>query len=318
MHSAPAGPGLPARAAGLLARLRFRAAALLGPLGILVLVLRRTRLLPVTLAALALGSFVVAAPLTPYDDDARSTAALSSTSGGGQELVPATGDGWTQDGAPVVTSPSGSDEEPASSASRSSPSGSPSSSSTPSSSPTRSSSGSSSSEPSSPGSASRAAVEATEESEPPATGRSTTESSRASSPGNSSPSSSSSTAQAPSSEPEPSETLSDTVPAAPEAATTGADPAGEVLAVVNTARTAAGCAALTADAGLASLAARHSAAMRDGGSPPDGASRTAVVATGTDPAAVADDLLADAALLDCSLTTAGVGTTDGFWTLLAA
>ena len=311
MHSAPAGPGLSARAAGLLARLRFRAAALLGPLGILVLVLRRTRLLPVTLAALALGAFVVAAPLTPYDDDARSTAALSSTSGGGQELVPATGDGWTQVGAPAMPSPSGSDEEPASSASGASPSGSSSSSS----SPPRSSSGSSSPEPSSPGSASRAAVEAAEENDPPATDRSTTESSRASSPEDSSPSS---TAQAPSSEPEASETPSETVLAAPETATTGADPAGEVLAVVNTARTAAGCAALTADAELASLAARHSAAMRDGGSPPEAASRTAVVATGTEPAAVADDLLADAALLDCSLTTAGVGTTDGSWTLLAA
>ncbi len=56
----------------------------------------------------------------------------------------------------------------------------------------------------------------------------------------------------------------------------------------------------------------------DGGSPLDRGSRTAVVATGSDPAAVADRWADDAALLDCSLTSAGVGTTGGYWTLLAA
>ena len=96
---------------------------------------------------------------------------------------------------------------------------------------------------------------------------------------------------------------------------------------MNTARTSAGCAALPADADLAALAAGHSAEMRDGdfiavrspdgGSPLDRGDRTVVVATGSDPAAVADGWLADATLLDCSLTIAGVGTTGGYWTLVA-
>ena len=55
----------------------------------------------------------------------------------------------------------------------------------------------------------------------------------------------------------------------------------------------------------------------DGGTPVDRGSRTAVVATGTDPAAVAAGWLSAGTLLDCGLTRAGVGTTDGFWTLVA-
>ena len=97
---------------------------------------------------------------------------------------------------------------------------------------------------------------------------------------------------------------------------------------MNTARTSAGCSAVTADPDLAALAAAHSTEMRDGdfvavrspdgGSPLDRGDRTVVVATGTDPTAVADGWLADATLLDCSLTSAGVGTTGGYWTLVAA
>jgi hypothetical protein len=313
VRSVPADPPRAARVAGFLARLRLRAAGFLGPLGTLAVVLRRTRLLPVTLTALALGGFAVAAPLAPYDDDARSTAALSVPSGG-RELLPATGDGWTQDGVPAVPWPT--DEGSTSSSTSStpsapSPSGSPagsapvtasaaeepagdapfgratgSTSSSSGTSPSASSSGSSAAEPSpsasspsprSPSPAAAAASQASESSESPAT---------------------------------PSQT--------PEVATPAADPAGQVLAAVDTARTAAGCRPLAVDAGLASLAAGHSAAVRDGGSPPDVGSRTVVVATGTDPASVAAGWLADDTLLDCGLTLAGVATTDGFWALVAA
>jgi uncharacterized protein YkwD len=95
-----------------------------------------------------------------------------------------------------------------------------------------------------------------------------------------------------------------------------------VLAAVNAARASAGCAALAVDADLAALAAQPSAEMRDGGFVAvrslDRGERTAVVATGGDPAAVADGWLADATLLDCALTSAGVGTSGGYWTLVAA
>jgi uncharacterized protein YkwD len=106
----------------------------------------------------------------------------------------------------------------------------------------------------------------------------------------------------------------------------------QLLAAVNAERTAAGCAALTVDEGLASAASEHSAAMRDDdlvdvrsaedGPPLDRGGRTAVVAGGTDPVAVAAGWLGDAddraALLDCGLTTAGAATDDGFWTLVAS
>jgi hypothetical protein len=100
-----------------------------------------------------------------------------------------------------------------------------------------------------------------------------------------------------------------------------------VLALVNDARVAAGCPAMAADASLAALAAEHSAAMRDGGvvdvhvpgsTPLDRGGRTAVVASGTDPVVVGDGWAAETALLDCGLTAAGVGTTDGWWTLVAS
>jgi hypothetical protein len=87
---------------------------------------------------------------------------------------------------------------------------------------------------------------------------------------------------------------------------------------VNTARAAAGCGALALDPALAALAAEHSAALRNGGPPPELGGRTAVVSTGTDPAAITAGWLADDAPLDCDLSTAGVGTSDGFWTLVAA
>jgi uncharacterized protein YkwD len=308
VHHAPAGPRLLSRVAGLLARLRYRTAALLAPLTALALVLQRTRILSVALTALALGAFVLAAPLAPYDDEARSTAALTSDADGG--LIPATGDGWTQDGVPA---PSSTEEEPAAS----------------------SSAGGSSSA----GRPSPAAVDDADEtssastSSPASSAAATSSSGSSSSTGTSSsssprpPSSGSAASSAP--EGTASGTPSGTPEETPEVEEPVADPAAQVLALVNTARVAAGCAALSADAGLDALAAEHSVAMRDGGwvdvrSPDDGGApldrgdRTAVVASGTDPAVVAAGWAADADLLDCELDTAGIGTTDGYWTLVAA
>ena len=97
-----------------------------------------------------------------------------------------------------------------------------------------------------------------------------------------------------------------------------ADAAGEVLALVNSARTDAGCSALTVDAVLAETAIAHSTAMRDQATlrPPPG--RGTVTAGGADPAAVAAEWLADRGgkLTECSATSAGVGVVDGWWTLL--
>ena len=95
-------------------------------------------------------------------------------------------------------------------------------------------------------------------------------------------------------------------------------PSGDgVLAALNAARAAGGCDPLTEDAGLAGAAAEHSAAMRDQATllPPPGAG--AVARALDDPAA---GWVADAAvpLADCTLTTAGIGVADGWWTLLLA
>jgi uncharacterized protein YkwD len=291
----------------------------LAALGALVAIVRRTRVVPVALGALVLAAFALAAPIAPYDDDdAASTAALGSTSSGGQELVPATGDGWTQDGVPAATSPA--DEESRSSGSPSkSPSGSPSDSSSAAVDTTDATAARTSTGSSTPSSSSAASSARTSSSGATAASSSRTGSSSSSSSSPRTRSSGSDGSTSPSGTPSaPSET---------EAPTTR-DPADEVLAAVNDARTAAGCTALTPDAGLASLATEHSAAMRDGdfvavqspdgGSPLDRGARTAVVAEDSDPAEVADDWLDDGILLDCTLTRGGVGTTGDYWTLLAA
>jgi uncharacterized protein YkwD len=283
VHHAPAGPSLLARAAGFLARARFRTARLLAPLMRVIGVLRRMRVLPLALAALTLGAFAVAAPLAPYDD-ARDTSALTSTAGDESGLVPATGDGWTQDGAPAVAPPP--DAGAASS--------------------------SSSSSSSSPAPASSPAAVAPADTPAPV-------SDTGSSPAPSPEDTPAPSASAPSPSEEPEEPAAPT-PADPEVTTTAVDPAGEVLAAVNDARTSAGCEALTADAGLASLAAEHSARMRDDHEvdAPSSGDETWAVATGSDPTTVAGDWLGDDDLLDCDLTSAGVGAVDGFWTLVAA
>jgi uncharacterized protein YkwD len=291
VHHAPAGPRLSARLAGLLA-----------PLVSLLRLLRRTRVLPVTLAAIALGAFALAAPIAPYDDDARSTAAL--TAGAEDGLVPATGGGWTQDGVPA---PSSADDEPVASSSASS---------------AASSSASESSSASSPASddASPAGIAASSASSADTS---------SSAPGTSGTASSSPRLPAVATDrsPEPVETSSSAPAGTPSAEAPVVDPADQVLALVNDARVAAGCPAMAADASLAALAAEHSAAMRDGGvvdvhvpgsTPLDRGGRTAVVASGTDPVVVGDGWAAETALLDCGLTAAGVGTTDGWWTLVAS
>ena len=103
-----------------------------------------------------------------------------------------------------------------------------------------------------------------------------------------------------------------------------------MLAGVQTERAAAGCSALAPDADLASAAAEQSAAMAtsgvvglllpEGGLPGLGARLGAVTAGVDAPAGVVAGWLASdsAALLDCSLTRAGVAEYGGYWTLLTA
>ena len=127
-------------------------------------------------------------------------------------------------------------------------------------------------------------------------------------------------------------------PAAPPAAP---GPEGQVLALVNQERAAAGCAPLAADAGLAAVARAHSADMRDRGffdhvnldglDPFDRADRAGVSARAENIARGQQDAAAVMAgwmnsaghranILDCSLTRLGVGVADGsggpWWTQL--
>ncbi len=129
----------------------------------------------------------------------------------------------------------------------------------------------------------------------------------------------------------------------PPAAAAGSDRAGQVLALVNQERAAAGCRPVAADARLAAVATAHSADMRDQGffdhvnlaglSPFDRAEAAGVsaraenIARGQgDAAAVMDSWMASsghrANILDCGLTRLGVGIADGgggpWWTQLFA
>lgn len=118
---------------------------------------------------------------------------------------------------------------------------------------------------------------------------------------------------------------------------------GQVLSLVNAERAAAGCGALVADTGLASVARAHSADMRDrdffshvnpdGLDPFDRAERAGLdaraenIARGQESAAdVMDAWMSSsghrASILDCSLTRLGVGMVEGddgpWWTQLFA
>jgi len=159
-----------------------------------------------------------------------------------------------------------------------------------------------------------------------------------------------STAAAPPSTPEPvAEAPAETTapaeaPAPPAAAPASAAPGpeGEVLALVNVERAAAGCGALSADEGLASVARAHSADMRDrdyfSHVDPDGldpfararaagisSARAENIAYGQpDAAAVMADWMESPGhrqnILDCGLRTLGVGVATGpggpWWTQL--
>jgi uncharacterized protein YkwD len=131
--------------------------------------------------------------------------------------------------------------------------------------------------------------------------------------------------------------------APPQAAAEPADPSaeGQVLALVNTERAAAGCGALVGDDGLAAVARAHSADMRDRGyfdhvtpeglDPFDRAERAGQTARAEniamgqqDPAEVMTAWMNSpghrANILDCSLTRLGVGIAQGsggpWWTQL--
>jgi len=132
-------------------------------------------------------------------------------------------------------------------------------------------------------------------------------------------------------------------PPPPAAVPTGTDRAGQVLALVNQERAAAGCRPLAADSRLAAVAAAHSADMRERGffdhvnlaglSPFDRAEAAGVsaraenIARGQGDAAAVMDAWMDSAghranILDCGLTRLGVGIADGgggpWWTQLFA
>jgi uncharacterized protein YkwD len=169
------------------------------------------------------------------------------------------------------------------------------------------------------------------------------------------------TADAPAAPDAPEATASESAPAAEAAAPTveaetpaaaaapaAAEPAdptaeGQVLALVNVQRAAAGCGALTADPALAAVARAHSADMRDRGffdhvnpdglDPFDRAARAGLeahaenIAYGQpDPAAVMDSWMSSAGhranILNCDLTRLGVGVAEGaggpWWTQLFA
>ncbi|TKJ35656.1 CAP domain-containing protein [Blastococcus sp. CCUG 61487] len=149
-------------------------------------------------------------------------------------------------------------------------------------------------------------------------------------------------APAPPPAPAPAPQPSAAAPAPPPAAApTGNPRADQVLALVNQARASAGCGPVSADAGLASVAAAHSADMRDRGffdhvnlagqDPFDRARAAGVVARAeniargqADAAAVMDSWMNSpghrANILDCGLTRLGVGIADGgggpWWTQL--
>ncbi|MGY2130003.1 CAP domain-containing protein [Blastococcus sp. SYSU DS0617] len=149
----------------------------------------------------------------------------------------------------------------------------------------------------------------------------------------------------------PSPTTTSPVPVAPRPTLAGtpapppppapSDRAGQVLALVNQERAAAGCSPVAADRGLAAVAAAHSADMRDrsffdhvnpsGLSPFDRASaaglsaRAENIARGqADAAAVMESWMSSpghrANILDCGLERLGVGIADGgsgpWWTQL--
>ncbi|WP_245158862.1 CAP domain-containing protein [Blastococcus sp. TF02A_35] len=129
--------------------------------------------------------------------------------------------------------------------------------------------------------------------------------------------------------------------AAPAPAPSGSSREAAVIALVNQQRAAAGCGPLVADAGLAAVAAAHSADMRDRGYfdhvDPSGqdpfdrarsagqAARAENIAMGQrDAAAVMDAWMNSAGhranILDCDLSRLGVGVADGgngpWWTQL--
>ena len=274
MHHAPAGPSLPAR---------------------LTAFARRTRLLPMTAAGLVVAGIALAGPPSAAPGEA-GTAALTMPSEGGRALVPATGEGWTQDGAtppPVALSPAPADSPPTD---------------------TGAPAPATSSAPAAPAAGTTAASSA-------AASATSAASSAASSAAASAPSGTAtrSTSSAPSTSPSSSSPAPAPAPVAPVAPVAVPGVADQVLAAVDDARTAAGCAPLVRDAALAGAATGHSTAMRDAAGllPPAG---TGLVAGPlTDPAAVAVGWLADPALAltDCALTTAGVAVVDGWWTLLA-
>lgn len=276
------------------------------------------RLLLGAAVIVAVSALMLTIPVVSSRSAATSTVALdsssSATAGETQGSSPVE---MGVDGSPTAASPDATGSGPTrpsgtapAGSSATGPSSDPSSSASPSTSTAGTSASSSSVESPSAGS--------------PSSGSSATSTSS----GSSSSSSSSSTLGGSGARPSPS-----VEPAAPDAP----DPVGQLMTLVNTQRAAAGCDALVVDDTLTAAAQAHSAAMRDRDyfgltDPVDGSvlgdgTRAAMIARGSaDPAHVLAGWLTDptdeAAILDCRLTSVGIGTADGddgpFWTQLLA
>ncbi len=320
MHHAPAGPPFSARVSAALSRWGLRLRAALAPLAALASFVHRSRVLPVALASLVIGGLAVILPVVSSAEPRQPDGvALSSTDGGvGDLMEPVPGGDWTTDGGSEATASRSARESAAKEPGAGTPDRTP------------------SGEDAGAGEATTSA---------PAPGSPSTGTTGASTaPGSAAPSSSSSPSPSPSSPPSassPSTESSRSAPPPPSPAAPAADGTeAQVLALVNAERSAAGCAPVTADAGLAAVARAHSLDMRDRGffdhvnpdglDPFDRAERAGVtnaraenIAWGqADAAAVMASWMDSpghrANILDCGLATMGVGVVTGtggpWWT----
>lgn len=336
MHHVPAGPPFSARVSAALSRWGLRLRAVLAVLAALASFVHRSRVLPVTLASLVIGGLAVVLPVVSSAEPRQPDGvALSSTDGGvGDLMKPVPGGDWTTDG--------GSDATPSRSAreSEATEPGAGTSARTPSGEDAGEAEGTTPAPtPGSPSTGSTGTSTA-----PGSAAPSSSSSPSSSSPGSSSPSSSSPSSSSPSSSsPSSSSPLSQSSAPAPSSAAPAADGTkAQVLALVNAERSAAGCAPVTADAGLAAVAREHSLDMRDRDFfdhvNPDGLdafdraeqagvtnARAENIARGqADAAAVMaswmDSPVHRANILDCGLRTMGVGVATGaggpWWTQL--
>jgi uncharacterized protein YkwD len=276
--------------------------------------LRRRRLAILVPAALAVTALTLAAPVVSGADGSDRVALDSSSSESSGPVQSSESAGSSRPGSPVVMGVDGRPLPPSSPAA-----------------------------PGEPGSASTTpeTTVAGETADGPASVPETSSAS-SSAPGSTSSAPSSSAAGS-SAERLPGSAAPEPGPAVTPAAPVGAGPEAEVVALVNSERAAAGCAPVVADAALADVARAHSADMRDRDffshvnpdrlDPFDRAAQAGLsahaenIAQGQPDAAAVMASWMDspghrANILDCELTTLGVGVAEGaggpWWTQLLA